>query len=276
MGKFMRMKTWKKILLCVFTILVVAMGTVYADLNTYKARGGFVLEYHAIGKHADWPDYMYIEPDVFESHLQELQSRGLKMVTVEELAQVLRRGEDAGKYVALSFDDGYIDDYQGAFPLLKKYNARGTFHIIPNRIGLEGYMNEAQIKEMLEAGMEIGSHTYSHAILTEIDPKYYEWEIGVSKYTLEKKFPGLKVTTLAYPCGLFNDDIKAALKKYGYKQALTGHTGANLPETYAQEPYEMYRVIVVDDGTNSNVFAWTLNRAYLHGHCRFHGLDIGD
>lgn len=264
MGKFLKMRMWKILALLLLAGLLAAMGTAYNNRQQHKERAALVLEYHAIGNYPEWPSYMYIEPHLFEAHLQELQRRNLQMVSVEELAQVLRRGDAAGQYIAISFDDGYIDDYKNAFPLLKKYNAHATFHIIPNRIGQPGYMNKQQIKEMIDAGMEIGSHTYSHVVLTDIDPKYYEWEIGVSKYSLEKTFPGIEVTTLAYPCGKWNSAIKEALKKYGYKQALTGETGANLPETYAEQPYEMYRVIVLDDGSQKDAFARTLDKAYKY------------
>ena len=177
----------------------------------------------------------------------------------------------------MSFDDGYKDNYTAVFPLLKKYNAKATFAVINIMIGKKDlYMTESDIKEMIAGGMEIASHTTSHNPLAEIDRKYLEWEIGTSKYILEKRFPGLVVKTLAYPNGSYNDEIIAALKKYGYNQALTGHTGLNSHAFYNDHPMEMNRVIVVDDGKGPKQITGLLRRGCRRSLLLEYGIDIGE
>lgn len=273
-------RNWKKLVgIVAAVVLVVGFATkqVYNKVMAdYMQTGALILEYHSISERKDWDPSLVIAPAVFERELQVLQKEGYKMVTVAELGDRLAKGESVNKYIALSFDDGYKDNYTNAFPLLKKYGAKATFAIIDNRIDGDVYMTEADIKEMQAAGMEIGSHTISHNPLAEIEPKYLEWEIGVSKYKLEQRFPGAKVTTLAYPNGSYNQEIIAALKKYGYKQALTGHTGMNDTAFYKDHPMELNRVIVLDDGKGQYYFSGLIKRAYRRSFFLQYGIDLGE
>ena len=272
--------SWKKGLgAAVAVAAVLGLGAkiwCHNALDKYAQTAGLILEYHSVGEQKDWDSYMVVAPKVFEHHLQKLQELGYHMVTVAQLTERLRTGASVDKYVAISFDDGYKDNYTHALPLLKKYNAKATFHLIEPKIGGSIYMDAAQIRELLQAGMEIGSHTMSHHQLAEIDPKYLEWEIGVSKYALEKRFPGLQVRTLAYPNGSVNAQVIAALKKYGYEQALTGHTGSVNQEQYREHPMELNRLIVIDDGRGQYYFEGLLRRGYRRSMFLEWGIDLGE
>ena len=246
------------------------------DYKAYCASGGFVLEYHSIGSHPDWPQGMVIAPATFEKHLQYLKQEGYHMVTVAELAERLTTGKPMEKYIALSFDDGYTDNYTEAFPLLKKYGARATFSVINSKIGGKIYMTAPQIQEMERAGMEIASHTFSHNRLEDIDPMYLDWEIGTSKYDLEKRLlPKDKtVKTLAYPCGSYNAETIAKLEQFGYKAALTGNEFLNTPQWFKEHPMEMYRLIIMDDGKNAYTFASLIHKGYWRSYLKDRGIDI--
>lgn len=269
----------RKLLAVLLGIMVLAIGAwlwLRHDYASYCASGGFVLEYHAIGSHPDWPQGMVVAPATFDRHLQYLQEKGYHMVTVAELADRLATGKSMEKYIALSFDDGYTDNYTEAFPLLKKYNARGTFSIINSKIGGKIYMNAEQLKEMQRAGMEIASHTFSHNRLEDIDPVYLNWEIGVSKYDLEKRLlpADETVCTMAYPCGSYNEQSIAKLKEFGYKAALTGNEFLNTPEHFQKHPMEMYRLIIMDDGKNPYTFAGLLHKGYWRSYLKDRGIDM--
>ena len=269
----------KKILAALGVLLLILAGAwlwLRHDYATYCAGGGFVLEYHAIGSHPDWPQGMVIAPATFEKHLQYLQEQGYHMVTVAELADRLATGKSMDKYVALSFDDGYTDNYTEAFPLLQKYGARATFSIINSKIGGKIYMNAEQLREMQRAGMEIASHTFSHNRLEDIDPIYLDWEIGTSKYDLEKKLlpKDESIKTLAYPCGSYNEQAIAKLKQFGYVAALTGKEFLNTPEHFHKHPMEMYRLIVMDDGKNPYTFAGLLHKGYWRSYLKDRGIDV--
>ncbi len=247
-----------------------------AEYAAYKKTGAPVLMYHAVGPEegADWPKTLIMKPELFEAHLRYLKEQGYTIVTVAELAARLEKNESVDKYIALSFDDGYKNNYSVVLPLLQKYDAKGSFFVINRDIGDELHMNEQEIKGLIAAGMELGSHTYSHNPLAKIDEKYLVWETDTSRYWLKKKFDGYIVRTLAYPNGSYNDRVIAAAKKYGFYRALTGHVGINTAATYKNAPMEMYRVTVADDGNGLEGFKKRLEQAYFFGFLQTKGIDI--
>lgn len=277
----------KKILLGLLLLVVLAAAGagVAWQLNgerwqqeyaAYRKTGAPVLMYHAVGNDegADWPKTLIMKPELFEAHLRYLKEQGYTMVTVVELAERLQKGESVDKYVALSFDDGYKNNYSVVLPLLQKYDAKGSFFVINKDMGDETHMNEQEIKSLIDAGMELGSHTYSHGPLGKIQEKYLVWELDTSRYWLKKKFDGYIVRTLAYPNGSYNPTVIAAAKKYGFYRALTGHIGLNTAATYQAAPMEMYRVTVADDGNGLEGFKKRLEQAYFFGFLQTKGIDI--
>lgn len=247
-----------------------------AEYAAYRKTGAPVLMYHAVGTEygPDWPKSLIMPPALFEEHLRYLKQEGYTMVSVEQLAHRLEQGESVDKYVALSFDDGYRDNRTNALPIMQKYDAKGSFFVINKEMGDKYHMDEAQIKEMIAAGMELGSHTYSHAPLAKIDTKYLVWELDTSRYWLKKKFDGYIVRTLAYPNGSYNKTVIEAARKYGFYRALTGHIGLNTATTYREAPMEMFRVTVADDGNGLEGFKKRLEQAYFFGFLQTKGIDI--
>ena len=246
------------------------------EYAAFRKTGAPILMYHAVGDEegADWPASLIMKPQLFESHLQYLTEQGYTIVSVEELAHRLEQGVSVDKYVALSFDDGYKNNYSVVLPLLQKYGAKGSFFVINREMGDELHMNEQEIKALIDAGMELGSHTYSHNPLAKIEEKYLVWELDTSRYWLKKKFDGYIVRTLAYPNGSYNSTVAAAAKKYGFYRALTGHVGVNTAESYRNAPLEMYRVTVADDGNGLEGFKRRLEQAYFFGFLQTKGVDI--
>ena len=272
------------VFLALVVVLLAAAGVAWKlngerwqqEYAAFRKTGAPVLMYHAVGPEegADWPKTLIMKPELFESHLQYLKEQGYTIVTVAELAERLQQGKSVDKYVALSFDDGYKNNHSVVLPLLKKYDAKGSFFVINKDIGDELHMNEQEIKELIAAGMELGSHTYSHNPLAAIDEKYLVWETDTSRYWLKKKFDGYIVRTLAYPNGSYNERVIAAAKKYGFYRALTGHVGVNTAATYQKAPFEMYRVTVADDGNGLEGFKKRLEQAYFFGFLQTKGIDI--
>lgn len=277
-------KKLAQIIAACIVLAAVAAG-IYWQLNGQRLRdeyaafrktGAPVLMYHAVGPEAgiDWPKSLIMPASLFESHLQYLKSEGYTIISVEQLAKRLEAGQSVDKYVALSFDDGYKNNYSVVLPLLKKYDAKGSFFVINKDMGDDIHMNEAEIKELIANGMELGSHTYSHNPLAKIDEKYLVWELDTSRFWLKKKFDGYIVRTLAYPNGSYNEKVISEAQRYGFYRALTGRVGINTPATYKAAPMEMYRVTVADDGNGLEGFKERLERAYLFGFLQTKGIDI--
>lgn len=244
------------------------------EYAAFRKGAAPILMYHAVGpkRGIEWPEGLRIEASLFKEHLAYLKGEGYKFVTVAELAERLGSGRSVDKYIALTFDDGYKNNFSVVLPILKKEGIKASFFVINKDIGDELHMGEREIQALLDAGMELGSHTYSHNPLADIDEKYLVWEFDTSRYWLKKKFNGYIVRTLAYPNGSYNETVIAAARKYGFYRALTGHIGVNTASTYAAAPMEMYRVTVTDDDLDG--FKRRLEEAYFFGFLETKGIDI--
>ena len=242
----------------------------------YRRSSAPILLYHAVGEpvEIEWPPSLILSASLFEEHLKYLAQEGYRVVSVAQLADILRSNGNLEKVVAMSFDDGYKNNHSDALPLLKKYNAKASFYIVDRDIGKGIYMNRAQLLDLAGIGMELGSHTINHAPLALIDPKYLPWEVGTAKKRLEEKLIDYKVKGMAYPNGGYNEKVIAALKEYDYEYGLTGKVGANTYQTFRQKPYEMYRISIVDDGNGLEGFKRRLERAYIWGYLQTKGIDL--
>jgi hypothetical protein len=118
--------------------------------------------------------------------------------------------------------------YQFAFPILREFGYPFTFYLYKNYVASGGRsMSIAQIKEMLQYGAEVGSHSVSHQALTakhgKSEEQYKAWlelEIAGSKKFLEDTL-GVKARTFAYPYGNKNAEIAQMCLDSGYEAALT-------------------------------------------------------
>lgn len=266
-------------------VILAAAAAVYWQVNSDRLRAEYadfkkhaapVLMYHAVGPEVgiDWPKSLIMPEELFEAHLKYLKDSGYIIVSVEQLAARLEQGENVDKYIALSFDDGYKNNHSVVLPLLQKYDAKASFFVINKDIGDAIHMNEAEIKDMIANGMELGSHTTSHAPLAKIDEKYLAWELATSRYYLKKNFDGYIVRTLAYPNGNYNDTVISEAQRYGFYRALTGKVGVNTAASYKKAPMEMYRVTVADDGSGVQGLADRIEKAYLWGFLQTKGIDL--
>ena len=163
----------------------------------------------------------YIEPAEFEEILKSLIEAGYQAVFVSQMVDWLEQGVlPQEKIIALTFDDGNINFYTNAWPILRARKLKSNIYIMSG-VGGKNYLNEAQIIEVVKDGyVELGSHTVWHPKLTQIPKTERLYELEKSKDDLEELIPW-QVTVLSYPYGLFNQDIKDLAKAVGYKAALT-------------------------------------------------------
>src|SRR5207244_4284655 len=133
-----------------------------------------------------------------------------------------------------TIDDGWRSTYTEVFPEMKRRGFPFTVFIYPKIIGQTTLaMTWKQVRELADAGVDIQSHTYSHAFLTRrrhatfSDAEYATWlerELAESKRVLEKE-TGRTVTFLAYPYGDYDRRLTANVAKAGYQGALTCEYG---------------------------------------------------
>ncbi len=189
--------------------------------------------YHSIApKRNAAQDEWTISRAAFERHLRLLRSEGWHTACVSDL---LRPNELPPKTVAITFDDGYADNYENGFALLRQARMRATWFVVTREIGgrsewvghgagIKPLLSAAQLKEMAAAGMEIGGHTKTHPRLSRLDLLAMEHEILGSKRELEDLL-GKRVSSFAYPFGDFNKAVVNAVRKAGYEIACTARPG---------------------------------------------------
>ena len=190
---------------------------------------------------------LYVSRPLFEKQLAELQRAGF---TTSPYGLPRDQDRNAGKQLALTFDDGFTSVLQHGLEPLARHGYRAMVFLVAEAIGgtnewevREGevrkpLMDESQVREWLAAGNEIGSHTLSHAWLTRLSLPQASEEISASKKRLEDRF-GRPVRHFCYPYGDWNLAVRDLVIAAGYETACTTNFGVN---TGATPPFELKRI----------------------------------
>jgi len=161
---------------------------------------------------SDSPDQagykLSFSPEKLEQFLIFFKKNNIETLTFWDLKDIVEnKRQFPKKAIILTFDDGYLDHYQNAFRILKKYNLKGVFFIISNMPNNNpDYATWEQIKEMSENGQEIASHTVSHSDLTTLSDEKIKYELETSKKIIEAKI-GKPVISLSYPAGKYDNRV---------------------------------------------------------------------
>ena len=174
-----------------------------------------ILLYHRIDVSLIDSQY-YVSPDNFEEQMKLLRDWGYTTITTKLLVKAIAEGADLPLHsVLITFDDGHLNNYAAAFPIMQKYGFTGVVYIIGEYMGTPGYMSVDQIKEMAEVGWEVGSHSMSHPDLTALDRQQQLYEIVESRGFLESELD-VPVLTFAYPFGEFDGAVINLAYSAGY------------------------------------------------------------
>ncbi|MFZ2096551.1 MAG: polysaccharide deacetylase family protein [Anaerolineales bacterium] len=177
-----------------------------------------ILLYHHVSNAAVSSRY-YVTSDDFRAQLEALRDWGYTSITMSELVDVLIHGGYLPlQPVVITFDDGNLDIYQNAFPIMHQLGFVGTFYIVANRLQSDGFVNVAQLDEMINDAWEIGSHSMSHIDLT-LDHSVARFEILQSRLSLEDAL-GVSINTFAYPYGKTDEFIADKVSEYGYQAGI--------------------------------------------------------
>jgi peptidoglycan/xylan/chitin deacetylase (PgdA/CDA1 family) len=165
---------------------------------------------------------MRVTPEVFQEEMQWLRNEGYAVIPLRELEAHLTRGVRLPpKPVVITLDDDWEDQYVYAFPILKAFGYDATFFVPSNFPGNSSFISWDQLREMVAAGMTVGSHSESHPYLTRIEStSTLEAEIAGSKAELESELH-VPITEFNYPFGAYTPRIIALVKAAGYAAART-------------------------------------------------------
>jgi peptidoglycan/xylan/chitin deacetylase (PgdA/CDA1 family) len=165
-----------------------------------------ILLYHHVSVSPINSQY-YVPPEKFDAQLKLLKDWEYTSISIEMLLNAINEGADLpARPIIISFDDGNLDNYTNAFPIMKKYGFTGAAYIVGRYVGANNYLNADQIKEMAAAGWEVGSHSMSHVDLTVLEPQTQRYEVVESKVVLEKML-GVPIKTIAYPFGISDSAV---------------------------------------------------------------------
>lgn len=115
--------------------------------------------------------------------------------------------------VTLTFDDGWEDNTFTALPVMSQYGFKSTQFYATGFIEGEEYQSLDNIRQFINLGHEIGSHSITHPDLTTLSPKQLDRELRLSKSFLETTFK-VKVNNFASPFGAYNQNVINAINKY--------------------------------------------------------------
>ena len=170
----------------------------------------------------------YVPPKMFARQMKYLFKHGYQTVSVRDLINYAEQQIPAkDKKICITFDDGYESFYIYGFPILRKYNFTAIVFLVADYINRtclndndpEPMLKTEQIKEVAEAGIDFGSHSFSHRSLIELDAEKLEKEVKESKTVLEKLL-GKQIESFSYPYGAFNETVKKVVQQ-NYKAAFS-------------------------------------------------------
>ena len=186
-----------------------------------------ILMYHYISQPpADADVYrvdLSVTPDNFRQQLAWLRDNGYTGIDYYELSLAITgQTELPEKPVLLTFDDGYLDNYTAAFPLLQEYGYKATFFIVTDFVdmGREGYMTWPMLEELSRAGHRIESHSRTHPDLRDKERDGLIWEILGSQQTIAAHI-GHTPRYLCYPGGDYNEETIQMLRELDFWGAVT-------------------------------------------------------
>nr|NSL48335.1 polysaccharide deacetylase family protein [Dendrosporobacter quercicolus DSM 1736]SDM13474.1 Peptidoglycan/xylan/chitin deacetylase, PgdA/CDA1 family [Dendrosporobacter quercicolus] len=181
-----------------------------------------VLLYHRVGPESD---DLTVSTERFAEDMAYLAREGYHTISLDQVGQQIRGAiKLPEKPVLITFDDGYLDNYTNAFPILQNFGLQASFYLITGMIGQVNRMSAAQVREMQAAGMSFGSHTVTHRPLAGLTPNEAAAELNNSKTWLEQML-GREIAFTAYPCGSFSAQTLRLAAEAGYIGGFSTRSG---------------------------------------------------
>jgi peptidoglycan/xylan/chitin deacetylase (PgdA/CDA1 family) len=195
-----------------------------------------ILMYHRIA--SDGPEELRryrLDAAEFERQLDHMRHAGYRGVTLEEWRVACeRRRPLPGRAVMLTFDDGYSDFASSAWPLLKRYGFPATVFLVAGEMGASSswdrdlgdapLMSWREARRLQSRGVQFGSHTVSHPMLTSLSNADVVREATRSRTLIAEQL-GSPPTAIAYPYGDSDGAIAHLMGACGYTFGLTADEG---------------------------------------------------
>ena len=150
----------------------------------------------------------------------------------------------------ITLDDGYVDNYTNAMPIINEFDFDATIFMVSDFINNPNFLTENQLKELEKNKITIESHTVNHLNLANISREKQKEELEESKKHLGSLL-NKSVDYIAYPYGSYTDDTKDIAVETGYKMGFSTNSGwasgnsdlFSIPRVYMSDFYDMNEFI---------------------------------
>lgn len=231
----------KKVLRRAITLLTHYTGLSVAWRWVVARHGVRILAYHGVELAPS--NSFAVSRSNFEEQMRYVRAES-NVISLPQYLRSLTSGLPLpSNTVILTFDDGFQNFYEFAYPILKKYQLPATCFVIISKVeSTDGdFMHWRELRELIDGGLvSIGSHTVSHRSISNLDESELNREIVRSKYILEKGL-GILVDCFSYPYGTtrdYNQRCAEVISHVGYGLACTSVNGPNWRRT---NPHELRR-----------------------------------
>ncbi|EYE87550.1 polysaccharide deacetylase [Fervidicella metallireducens AeB] len=229
-------ETYKKRLgmlcLSIFVYSSIMTGFTY---NTNLKQSIPVLTYHRVNYETINTSVPTLTPEEFDKQMSYLKKHGYNTITAEDLYKYYnnKKVQLPKKSILITFDDGWKDNYENAYPILKKYNYKATIFLATGKIGTENFMTWDNIREMQDYGISFGGHTVNHVNLKKLTKDEAYTEI---KNSYDDIVTNLKIQPISfcypYGGGDLYPSIQRLVKEAGFSMAFGSHNyGINSKNT---------------------------------------------
>jgi peptidoglycan/xylan/chitin deacetylase (PgdA/CDA1 family) len=214
-----------------------------------------ILYYHRVD---DETHRSCVPPAQFYRQMRYLATHEYRVLPLETLCSVLKAGgELPARSVVLTFDDGFLDNYTQAFPILQTFGFPATIFLTVGFIGgaelpvLSGTHRPARplawghVHEMARHGIAFGSHTLTHPSLPRLREEEVVREVHASRLRLEQEL-GRAAPFFCYPKGEFTPAVKAIVRRAGYDGACSVYPG---PVRATADRFALPRTYIARDDT---------------------------
>jgi len=213
-----------------------------------------VVTFHRV-QEGDPSDSLTVDAAAFEGHCRFFR-RHFRVVPLRELVHRLEQGQPINRHLAITFDDGYRDNFDIARPVLEKLSLPATFFVVTDWMGSDvvpqwdrergvrhPWMTWDEVRSLHRRGFEVGAHTRSHADLGAVSPAEARAEVVGARLELEAQL-GARVESFAYPYGGRSHVTEAnrdVVKSAGFRCCCSSFGGTNPAGT---DPFFLRRVPV--------------------------------
>jgi peptidoglycan/xylan/chitin deacetylase (PgdA/CDA1 family) len=169
--------------------------------------------YHHVTKFSTGSEYA-VSMDQFRRQMQWLYDEGYQTVSIADMVEAIHLGKLLPlKSIILTFDDGFMDVYENAFPILTELDYTGTIYLIEGVINKHPYITDEIIEDLIDAGWEFGNHSRTHAHLPSL--RDLNDEVCASRQRLIERF-NQPFDSFAYPFAAKDDKSIQAVRDCGY------------------------------------------------------------